>query len=72
MSANPLFDKPVTWKTVQDHYKRLQDQYNTLDNENQRLSGVGAGEMGELADHLISMREGTDDWEAQKNVAKDI
>lgn len=57
----------IGWKTAQDRYKRLQDQYDKSDSENQRLSGVGGGEMGELADLLMTLREARDDWDAQKN-----
>jgi len=45
---------------VQDHDKLLQDQ---CDKYHQHLSGVGGGEVGELANLLISMREAGDDLE---------
>ena len=71
VNENAAFETdPVTWKSAQDRYKRLQEQYNQNDNENQRLSGVGGGEMGELADILMTMREAKDDWESQKKAVK--
>lgn len=73
ISANPAFDtegKNVSWKAVQDRYKRLQKDYDHADNANQRLSGVGGGEMGELADLLMTMREAHDDLDVQKKAAK--
>ena len=60
----------VGWKTIQDRYKRLQDQYDKNDSDNQRLSGVGGGEMGELADLLMTLMEARDDLEAKKKTAK--
>ena len=56
----------IGWKTVQDRYKRLQDQYDKNDSENQRLSGVGGEEMGELADLFMNLREARDDWDSRK------
>ena len=60
----------VGWKTFQDRYKRLQDQYDKKDSDNQRLSGVGVGEMGYLADIFMTLREVRDDWEEQKKTSK--
>lgn len=71
VTENPLFQGTITWKTVQDRYKRLQEQYDTNDTANARLSGVGGGEMGELADLLMTMREARDDYVAEKTAAKD-
>ena len=71
VNANAAFkDAPVAWKAIKDRYKRLQDQYGQMDDGNQRLSGVGGGEMGELADLLMTMREARDDWESQKKAVK--
>jgi len=71
LGENPLFTTKISWKQVQDRYRRLQEQYNSHDNENQRLSGVGGGEMGELADLLMMMREARDDMDAKKTVDKE-
>ena len=71
VNANSAFkDEPVTWKAIQDRYKRQQDQYGRLEDGNQRLSGFGGGEMSELADLLMKMREARDDWESQKKAVK--
>ena len=51
----------IGWKTFHDRYKRLQDQYDKNDSDNQRLSGVGGGETGELADLLMTLKEAGDD-----------
>lgn len=67
----PLFEQTPSWKQIQDRYKRLQDQYDSQDKDNLRLSGVGGGEMGELADLLMSMREARDDMLAQKDATKE-
>lgn len=48
---NPLSTTKIYWKQVQDRYRRLQDQYNSHDNENQRLS---VPEEGKWADWRIS------------------
>ena len=71
VNSNPAFsDDPITWKPLQDRYKRMQEQYAKLDDGNQRLSGVGGGEMGELADLLMTMREAKDDFDSQKKAIK--
>ena len=64
-------EQKVTWKTVQDRYKRLQDQFDESDNEQVRLSGVSGGEMGDLSELLRTMREAWEDFEAKKNAEKD-
>lgn len=60
----------VKWKSVQDRYKRMQEHYGMQEDGDVRLSGVSGGEMGELADLRMAMREAKDDWEAQKNATK--
>lgn len=55
---------------MQDHYKCLQKDYNVADEGNKRLSGVGGGEMGELADLLMTMREAKDDIDAHHKAVK--
>lgn len=62
LNENQLFVSKIYWKQVQDRYKRLQYQYNAYDSENQRLSGVGGGEMGELAALLMKMRRRMTTW----------
>jgi len=46
----------VTWKAVQDRYKRLQQRYNTRDAIDQQMSGIG-GEVGEMEELLSTMKE---------------
>jgi len=37
----------LTWKSIQDRYKRLQSRYDAADRVDQRMSGAG-GELREL------------------------
>ena len=46
-NENPSVVQTVTWKSVRDSYKRVQEQFDKSDNANQRLSGV-SGEIGEM------------------------
>ena len=68
-NANPSVFQTVTWKSVRDRYKRLQEQFHKSDNANQRLSGVG-GEVGEIEELLMEMREARDDLAVQKTAKK--
>ena len=56
----------VTWKAVQDRYKRLQGRFDKYDNIESRISGVG-GEMGEAEELLSTMREVRVELEGQCN-----
>ena len=38
------------------------------DSDNQTLSGVGGGEVGELADLLMALKEAKYDWKAQQKL----
>ena len=57
-------------KMLRTGTKRLQDQYDKNDTENQRLSGFGGWEMGELADLLVNLPEARDDCDAHKKYVK--
>lgn len=50
----------VTWKSVQDRYKRLQKRFDRNDRIEAAMSGVG-GEFGELEELLSSMKETRED-----------
>ena len=68
-NANISVVQTVTWKSVRDCYKRLQEHFDKSDNANQRLSGVG-GEIGEMEELLMSMREARDDLSVPKTAKK--
>ena len=68
-NANLTVVQTVTWKSVRDRYKRVQEQFDKSDNANQRLSGVG-GEIGEMEELLMGMREACDDLAVQKTAKK--
>lgn len=70
LSYNPLFTNSISWKNVQDRYKRLKDSYDAHDNEHHRFSGVDGGESGELANLWMMIREAKDDMVAKKNAEK--
>ncbi|CAN8062641.1 unnamed protein product [Agarophyton chilense] len=70
ISANPLFPTPVSCKTFRDRSKRLPETYDAADNQNQRLFDVGGGQMGELADPFMSIKEARDDALAEKSAAR--
>ena len=59
----------VTWKSVSDRYTRLQEQFDQSGNANQRLSDVG-GEMGEMEEPLMAMREVGNDLGVHKTAKK--
>lgn len=56
----------MTWKKVQNRYKRILGWDNAHDNDNLRLSGVGGGEMGEIADLFMNLCKARIDMLAQK------
>ena len=51
---------------MRDRYKRLQEKFDRNDNANQRISGVG-GEVSEMEELLMAMREARDDLDMEKN-----
>ena len=50
----------VTWKSVQDRYKRIQSRFDERDKIDGLMSGVG-GEVGEMEELLSAMREARQD-----------
>lgn len=48
VNQNPHMTQKVTRKSVQDRYKRSQDDFDSYDIRNSGLSGVAGGEMGEF------------------------
>jgi len=42
-NANPVMPERVTWKAVQDRYKKLQEWFDKVDDFNSKLSGAGEG-----------------------------
>lgn len=66
VNDNTAMRTSVTWKSVQDRYKRLQEVFDREDNANKVLSGVSGGAMGELDELLMGMREARDDLDAHK------
>lgn len=51
---------PVTWKSVQDRYKRIQARFDERERVESLMSGVG-GELGEIEELLSSMKEARQD-----------
>ena len=43
VNQNPHMSQKVSWKSVQDRYKRLQDDFDQEDARNGALSGVAGG-----------------------------
>ena len=68
-NANLSVVQTVTWKSVRDRYKRLQEQFDKSNNANQRLSGV-PGEIREMKELLIAMPEAHVDLSVQKTAKK--
>lgn len=69
-SDNNFFTKPITWKQVQDRFNRSQGQYESHEKVNHRLSGVSGGEMMELTDPLMTMKEARDDMANKKDAIR--
>ena len=69
-NANAVVVAPVTWKSVRDRYKRIQEQFDKADNANQKMPGVG-GDVGEMDELLMEMRQKRDDIAAEKTADKD-
>lgn len=68
-NANHSVVQAVTWNSMRDSYKRLQEQFDKSDNANQHLSNVGR-EIGEMGDQLLATREARDDMAVQKTGKK--
>lgn len=66
---NPHMTQKVTWKSVQDRYKRLQEDFDSDDARNSGLSGIAGGEIGELYQCLSQMQE-RDSFVDKKKAAK--
>lgn len=58
-----------TWKSVQNHYKRLLADFDKSDKRNQLMRSVG-GEVGELLELLMCIREALDDLEAKHGASR--
>lgn len=69
-NENPHMLKKVTWESVQDRYKRLQEELDSSDIRNSGLLGVAGSEMGKLYPALSQMREERDSIALQKDAAK--
>lgn len=69
-NENPLLRARVTWKSIQDRYKRLQETFEKGQDAQQVLSGVGGGAMGEIEELLLGMREAKDDLAGRKRANK--
>ena len=70
VNSNPHMTQKVTWKAVQDRYKRLQDDFDADDARNSGLSGVAGGAMGELYQALSQMREDRESFQTNKDVSR--
>lgn len=62
----PLLQERMTWKTVQDGYKRLQEQYDSKRHRKCAFIMGWRGEMGELEDVFMTMREERDYYVPEK------
>lgn len=59
----------VTWKSVQDRYKRIQTRFDEMDKVEQGMSGVG-GELGEMEDLLSVMKQARQDFNDEKSATR--
>lgn len=59
----------VAWEGVGDRYKRIQKTFDKRDNCERKISGIG-GEVGEMDELLMDMRQARDDIFAQKACEK--
>lgn len=60
----------ISWKSLQDRYKRIQARFDRDDRTEQRMSGIG-GEVSEMDEILAIMKEERDDLNVQRNEKKD-
>lgn len=56
LNSRKSMPKSMTWKNAQDRYELLQRQFNSMDNKDRALSGVG-GDVTECDEMLSMMRE---------------
>lgn len=70
VNQNPQMTQRVAWKSEQDRYKRLQDEFDSNDKRNRGLSGVAGGEMGESYQALSQVEGGIDSFVEKKQSAK--
>lgn len=65
-----MMPEKVSWKNVQDRDKRLQKWFDKADSINEKLSGMGGGELGEVNELLLQMREAREDMLKRKATEK--
>ena len=65
VSLYVAFEEKASWKSVQDRYRRLQEQFDKDDDADRGRSGVGGG-VTEMEELLSMMREERDDLDAKK------
>ena len=59
-NASSKLATEVTWKAIQDRYKRLQSRFDRNERVEAAMTGVG-GEYGEMEELLNTMREARQD-----------
>eukprot|EP00171_Calliarthron_tuberculosum_P001767 IDg1767t1 len=59
----------VTWKSIQDRYKRLQSRFDASERVESAMSGVG-GEVGEMEELLSMMRDARRDVADERSAAR--
>jgi len=64
-NENPNLREKVSWKSVQDRYKRLESTYSKADNWRKKATGLG-GESSEIEELLSIMREAKNDFLGKK------
>ena len=69
VNENEAMKEKVTWKSVRDRYKKIQEKFDKRDNCERRISGSG-GEVGEMDELLMEMKQARDDILAQKACEK--
>ena len=69
-NATKKLSSRVTWKALQDHYKRLQSKHDD-DNRVQRRMSVIGGEVSEIEELLSVMKEDRGDRAAEKNAKRE-
>ena len=71
VSENAAMHENVSWKTVRDRYKRIQDQFDKRDSCERRMSGIGV-EIGELDKLLTDMPQGREYLLGTKTAEKTV
>lgn len=69
-NRNAALSTPVTAKSIQNRYMKIQDLFDRKDNKNRMMSGVG-GEVTELEQLLGEMRESRYDLGATQDSKSD-